>query len=402
LFEAKVSKLSAEAQAAHHTSPEKRTGGQQELVAETERLVVVTAADVAKAMPADDRARLADLQNQLKAFDPQRPAPLPVAMGLADRPGPAPKTLFLERGELSKPGAEVRPGFPKVLGGQPIETDGNRRLALAKWVASPENPLTARVIVNRLWQHHFGRGIVTTPSDFGVRGERPTHPELLDYLATELVAGGWQLKRLHRLILLSDTYQQSTQASPEALAKDPDNNLVSRMNRVRLEGEAVRDALLAISGRLNPKPGGPGVALPGVAGPGGGARPVPATTDPAEHVRRSVYLFQRRNRRDPFLEAFDLPDSNLSCPKRERSTTAPQALALLNATEAADAAKALAERLQREGGSESERVERAYRLVLARSPSRTERERTMAFLREAPLSELCRALLNLNEFVYLD
>jgi hypothetical protein len=174
------------------------------------------------------------------------------------------------------------------------------------------------------------------------------------------------------------------------------------MSRRRLEGEAVRDSLLAVSGRLNRRPGGPGVALPLVAGPGGGAKPVPATTDPAEHVRRSVYLFQRRNRRDPFLEAFDLPDSNLSCPRRERSTTAPQALALLNATEAADAAKALAERVQREASSDSELVERAYRLVLGRHPSAGERERAVAFLRESPLSELCRALFNLNEFVYLD
>lgn len=419
LFEAKLAKLSTEAQAAHRTPPEKRNGGQQELVAETERKVVVTAAEITKDMTADERTELTKLQNRLKAFDAQKPPPLPVAMGLADRPGPPPKTLFLERGELSRPGSEVRPGFPKVLGGQGVDSDGNRRLALAKWVASPDNPLTARVIVNRLWQHHFGRGIVVTPSDFGVRGERPTHPELLDHLATELVAGGWHLKRIHRLILMSDTYQQSTRIAELGMRNagrktvphsefrdprlvDPDNQLVSRMNRRRLEGEAVRDSLLAISSRLNPKAGGPGVALPGVAGPGGGARPVPTTTDPAEHVRRSVYLFQRRNKRDPFLEAFDLPDSNLSCPKRERSTTAPQALALLNANEAAAAVKGLAERLQREAGTDDERVDRGYRLALGRSPTAVEKERALVFLRESPLTELCRALFNLNEFVYLD
>jgi hypothetical protein len=402
LFEKKLAKLSPEAQAAHRTPADKRTGGQQELVAETEKKVAVSAAEIAKAMTADERAKFAELQAQLKAFDALRPPPLPVAMGLSDRPGPPPKTYLLERGVLANKGAEVRPGFPDVLGGPAVDSERSRRLVLAKWIASPLNPLTARVIVNRLWQQHFGRGIVATPSDFGVRGERPTHPELLDYLATELVAGGWHLKRIHRLILLSETYRQSTQASPEARTKDPDNHLVSRMSRRRLEGEAVRDALLAISGRLNRKPGGPGVALPGVAGPGGGAKPVPATTDPAEHVRRSVYLFQRRNRRDPFLEAFDLPDSNLSCPRRERTTTAPQALALLNATDAAEAATALAERLQREAGSDGERAERAYRLVLGRNPSTAERERAVLFLGESPLSELCRALFNLNEFVYLD
>jgi hypothetical protein len=402
LFEAKLAKLSEEAQAAHRTPPEKRNGGQQELVAETERLVAVSAAEIAKAMTADERAKLTELQKRLRSFDAQRPAALPVAMGLADKPGPPPKTFLLERGEMANKAAEVRPGFPKVLGGTTVESDGNRRLALAKWIASPDNPLTARVIVNRLWQHHFGRGIVATPSDFGLRGERPTHPELLDYLATELVAGDWRLKRIHRLILLSDTYQQSTQASADALVKDPDNHLVSRMNRPRLEGEEVRDSLLAISGRLNPKAGGPGVALPGVAGPGGGARPAAVTADPKEHARRSVYLFARRNKRDPFLEAFDLPDSNLSCPKRERSTTAPQALALLNANEAAEAAKGLAERLQHEGKTDAERVERAYRLVLGRGPTEAERERALAFLHESPLMELCRALFNLNEFVYLD
>jgi hypothetical protein len=174
------------------------------------------------------------------------------------------------------------------------------------------------------------------------------------------------------------------------------------MNRQRLEGEAVRDALLAISGRLNPAMGGPGVALPESAAAAGGSRAVAASRDPKEHVRRSVYLFARRNLRHPFLEAFDLPDSNLSCPKRERSTTAPQALALLNAPEAAAAAKALAERLEREAKSPAEQVELGYRLALGRSPSAAERDRATTFLKSSPLSELCRALVNLNEFVYLD
>jgi hypothetical protein len=317
----------------------------------------------------------------------------------------------LEAGELKNPTVEVEPAFLTALSpdGKPVPAaiesvpaGTGRRLTLAKWVASPENPLTARVIVNRLWQYHFGRGLVATPSDFGLRGARPTHPELLDYLATELVAGGWRLKRIHKLMLTSETYQQSTRVSPEAAVRDPDNKLLSRMNRLRLEGEAVRDALLAVSGRLNPATGGPGVVLPEAAGALGGSRPVAVSPDPKEHARRSVYLFQRRNLRHPFLEAFDLPDSNLSCPKRERSTTAPQALALLNATEAATAAKGLAERLERETKSNEERVELAYRLTLGRSPTTTERERAAAFLRESPLAELCRALVNLNEFVYLD
>jgi Protein of unknown function (DUF1553)/Protein of unknown function (DUF1549) len=411
LFEAKVAKLSPEAQAAHHTPPDKRNGGQQELVAETERRVIVSPAEIAKAMSPEDRAKLADLQKQLKAFDSRKPAPLPVAMGLTDHPGPPSKTYLLERGELSNAAAEVQPGFPTALSpnGKPVPAaierqshSTGRRLALAKWVASADNPLTARVIVNRLWQHHFGKGIVATPSDFGVRGERPTHPELLDWLADELIAGGWRLKRMHKLMLMSEAYKQSTQVSPEAAKADPENRLISRMNGLRLEGEAVRDALLMVSGRLNLKMSGPGVVLPETAAAAGGSKPAAVSADLRDHVRRSVYLFARRNLRHPFLEAFDLPDSNLSCPRRERSTTAPQALALLNATDAATAATALAERLTKEAASETGRIERAYWLTLGRAPSDVEHQRAKAFLRDSPLSELCRALFNLNEFVYLD
>jgi hypothetical protein len=207
---------------------------------------------------------------------------------------------------------------------------------------------------------------------------------------------------MHKLMLTSETYRQSTRVSPGAAAKDPDNKLVSRMNRLRLEGEAVRDSLLAVSGRLNLKAGGPSVVPPEAAAGGGGGRAATASADPAEFLRRSVYLFARRNVRHPFLEAFDLPDSNLSCPRRERSTTAPQALALLNAPEASAAAQALAERLTKEADAEAQRVERVYRLTLGRAPSAAERERAAAFLRESPLTELCRALFNVNEFVYLD
>jgi hypothetical protein len=419
LYEAKLAKLPADAQAAHRTPPEKRTGGQLELAAQTESKLAVSEAEVAKALTADEKAKADELRAKLKTFDNKKPPALPVAMGLTDKPGPAPKTFLLERGELANKGAEVQPGYPTVLSpdGKPVSANiaavpnsTGRRLALAKWIASADNPLTARVIVNRLWQHHFGRGIVSTPSDFGTRGARPTHPELLDWLACELAnpdrkVGGarpWSLKALHRLILLSETYQQSAQVSADALRLDPDNKLFSRQNRQRLEGEAVRDALLAASGRLNPNAGGPGVVLPGLTRAAGGSRPVPVTADPKEHTRRTVYMFSRRNLRDPFLEAFDLPDSNLSCPKREKSTTAPQALALMNSPEAIAAATALAERVTREAKTEDDRITRTYRLVLGRVPSAKELDRARAFLKDSPLSELCRALFNLNEFVYLD
>ena len=323
LFEAKLAKLSPDAQAAHRTPPENRTGGQLELVTETETKVRVTDAEIAKELSDGDNAKLDDLKRRLKTSDDRKPPALPVAMGLTDKPGVPPKTYLLERGELANKGAEVHAGFPAIVspGGkpdpvkvEPLTNSTGRRLALAKWIASSDNPLTARVIVNRLWQHHFGKGIVATPSDFGLRGERPTHPELLDWLASELVANGWKLKPVHKLMLMSETYQQSTRASKDAATVDPDNKLLARMNRLRLEGEAVRDTLLAVGGRLNPKMGGPGVVLPDVSKAVGGSKPVVVTTDAKEHDRRSIYLLSRRNLRYPFLEAFDLPDSNLSCP----------------------------------------------------------------------------------------
>ncbi len=207
---------------------------------------------------------------------------------------------------------------------------------------------------------------------------------------------------MHRLMLLSAAYQQSTKPSPEALAKDPDNKLWSRMNRLRLEGEIIRDSLLAVSGRLNHKMGGPGVFPPIPPEAVQGTKGWGASPDPQDHLRRSVYLFARRNLRFPFLEVFDAPDSTLSCPKRERSTTAPQALALLNATDVMEAAKALDGRLRKEVQSAEERIALAYRLVLGRRPSMAEWKLAREFLSHAQLSELCRALFNVNEFIYQD
>jgi hypothetical protein len=203
-------------------------------------------------------------------------------------------------------------------------------------------------------------------------------------------------------MLTSATYQQSTHASPVALARDPDNRLLSRMNRLRLEGEVIRDSLLAASGRLNLTMGGPGVFPPVPAEAVQGSKGWSASPDPQDHLRRSIYIFARRNIRFPFLEAFDLPDSNLSCPKRERSTTAPQALALLNASDVVTAAGALAGRVERQGHSPDERITLAYRLTLGRAPTPEELQTACEFLERSPFRELCRALFNLNEFVYLD
>jgi hypothetical protein len=411
ILAAKMAKLSEEAQEAHRTPVEKRTPAQKELVEKTNRQLGISVQEVARSMTPEERSRHKELQEEVKKRTARKPAPLAVAMGLQDAEGDMPRTFLLERGELGHPVREVQAGFPSILlaGNVPVPAPAatlpvsiSRRSALARWLASPENPLTARVLVNRLWQHHFGRGIVATASDFGLRGERPSHPELLDWLAQEFVEQGWSLKRLHRLMLTSAAYRQSTQAGPETLVKDPDNRLFSRMNRLRLEGEAVRDSLLAVSGRLNAKMGGPGVfpAIPPEALVG--FKGWTASPDRKDHVRRSVYVFARRNLRFPFLEAFDLPDSNLSCPKRERSTTAPQALALLNAVEVEEAATAFARGLEERAADPRARVELAYRLALGRAPTLAEQQACLDFLRDSPLAELCRALFNLNEFVYLD
>jgi hypothetical protein len=411
LYAERLARLSDEAQAAHRTPEARRTAAQQELVEKTARLLGVTPESVVQALTPADRLRHQELREKLKQFDGRKPPALPVAMGLADGNGPASRTFLLERGELSNHGEEVQPGFPIILTPEQQALPARlasrpggagRRAALAEWVAGRDNPLTARVLVNRVWQHHFGRGLVPTPSDFGVRGQRPTHPELLDWLAVAFMDGGWSLKRLHRLLLTSAAYRQSSKPAADALARDPDNRLLSRLNRVRLEGEVIRDCLLAVSGRLNRKMGGPGVFPPVPDDALRGTRDWTVSPDPRDHVRRSVYVFARRNLRFPFLEAFDLPDSNLSCPKREGSTTAPQALALLNDGDVVTAAQALAARVSTAAASEDERITLAYRLTLGRRPSQAERGLARDFLGQAPLSELCRALFNVNEFVYVD
>jgi hypothetical protein len=303
-------------------------------------------------------------------------------------------THVLFRGEYSQPGEEVHAGFPLVLGGADAPAS---RAALADGLAAL--PLTARVMTNRIWQHHFGRGIVPTPSEFGPHGQPPSNPELLEWLTGEFAARGWSLKSMHRLLMLSDAYQR---ASSPSSAQDPENTLFGRMNRRRLEGEVIRDSLLFVSGRLNLDMGGPGVFPPVPADILKGSRGWTTSADPKDHARRSIYIFNRRNLRFPFLEVFDAPDSNLSCPERGRSTTAPQSLTLLNAGEVLAAAKATAEQITRENPAPAAQVTALYRVALGRRPTDRELALATAFLQKSPLIELCRAVFNLNSFVYLE
>ena len=313
---------------------------------------------------------------------------------------------------------EVQPGFLSILDPSPARitrptgvNSTGRRSALAEWLASPGNPLTARVMVNRIWHYHFGRGIAGTPSDFGIMGERPSNKELLDYLAAEFVENGWSIKHLHKLILLSNTYRQSSTYRAEAAEADPQDKYLWRYPRHRLEAETIRDEMLAVSGKLNPKMGGPGVFPPlpdGLTTRGGWKK----DEDPSEANRRSVYIFVRRNTRYPMLESFDMPDTHESCGRRNMTVTPTQSLALLNSAQVLEWARALASRVANDQGLTPEaQVERAYRLAFGRSPAADERRMALDFLekqeritgkRDAALADFCHVLMNSNEFLYLN
>jgi hypothetical protein len=340
----------------------------------------------------------------------------PHARGLDETSPSAPPTYVLNRGDLFSPGEVVEPRFPAVLCRDDEDCrprlvagphSSGRRRALADWLARPEHPLTARVMVNRLWQHHFGSGLVKTSSDFGTMGSVPSHPELLDWLATELAARRWSLKAMHRLMVTSATYRQASRHEAASPAANPDNALLWGQNRQRLDGESIRDALLAVSGQINLAMEGPPVfpELPSeLTKLSNKGATWPVSRDVRDRNRRSLYIFVRRNLRYPFFEAFDRPDTNASCPRRAVTTIAPQALSLLNSSIAAGAAQALAARLERHAGPDRKaQVRSAYRIVFGRMPDASESRMAEDFLSGGEsLVSYCRALLNTNEFVYID
>jgi hypothetical protein len=402
---------------------EKRSPLEQQIAYMVDKQVRASGEEVVKSMKPEVRQQWQELQKQMTEAAHDRPPAPPTAMTLTDVGPVAPPTHLLKRGDWRHPGKEVAPGFlstldarpPTLPAPKPGATTTGRRAELARWLTSPDNPLTARVMVNRLWQQHFGRGIVGTPNDFGVQGEPPTHPELLDWLATEVVARGWSLKAVHRLIVTSAAYRQSSTSTPQAA--DPDNRLLGHQNRRRLEGEALRDAMLSASGLLNPKSGGRSVSpeLPAELSATVGWR---VSADAAERNRRSVYVYAKRNQRYPLFSTFDAPDANETCARRYATTTAPQALMLLNARVTLDVARAFGNRVLADAGNDPERViDRAHRLALGRPPDADERVTMRAFLdrqtallagRKLPspfaaaVADLCHALLNVNEFLYVD
>jgi hypothetical protein len=353
-----------------------------------------------------------ELQSRLKELEHELPPPLDALCTVTNDAARRTPIRVLERGNWDKPGDSVGPRVPGVLlpdGAPELPTDvPGPRTRLAEWLIQPGNPLTARVMVNRLWQGHFGRGIVATPNDFGLNGDAPSHPELLDWLANRLVDGGWRLKAVHRLIVSSRTYRQSVGPSDpaEGFAKDPENRLLAHFPRRRLEAEEIRDAMLSVSGRLNLKAGGPSVVVP-VENDLVELLYKPSqwevTADAREHDRRSVYLFAKRNLRLPFMEVFDQPDLQISCARRESSTHAPQALELLNGRLSNELAGAFAERIERDAPGDTRRqVELAYRLATGRPPNERETALAADFLSRQPLGEFALAMFNLNAFLYVD
>ncbi len=362
----------------------------------------------------DAKTRHAELEKQITQINSAR-REFTTGLLMTDQETRPAETRILVLGDHKRLGQPVVPGFLSILDPNPalIPKPANpktlgRRLALARWIASPENPLTARVFVNRLWQQHFGQGLVDTPNDFGLAGSRPSHPELLDWLAAEFVRGGWSVKHLHRTVLLCAAYRQAV-VDPGSLSE----SFGFRRSPRRLSAEQLRDALLATSGSLQLVSGGSPVwpDLPAEilqANPAflddNATRTKGWYPSPGERQSvRSVFLVQKRTVRVPFMETFDLPENSTSCARRTGSTVAPQALSLLHSPLAVEASQELAKRVRQEAGNEPEaQVRQVFRITLQRAPKPEERDACLRLLRRRSLPELCRALINLNEFAYVD
>jgi len=365
-------------------------------------------------VPDDQQAQVQAAKAKLEAALPD---PLPTVPSTHNDWKNATAVHVLRRGVWENKAEPVRPRPLSVLTSTDTpalpEQNQQPRTALAHWLTDPDHPLTSRVLVNRVWQHHFGMGLVETANDFGVHGAKPSHGDLLDYLAAALIDHDWRLKPIHRMIALSSVYQQSSgmaqhtdQGANSPAAKDPDNRMLSHFSRRRLEAEEIRDAMLQTAGRLNRTVGGPSVITPVdeelvqlLYKPSQWK----VSADEADHDRRAIYLIAKRNLRLPFMEAFDSPDLQTSCPQREASTHAPQALELLNGHFANAMAEALQTRLEKECGEDDRKiVERAFVLGLGRSPSHAERRLSLEYLEEQSVKEFALAIFNLNSFLYVE
>ena len=426
---------------AHKTPADKRTPEQVQLFKDHPSLEVN-----AGTLYLYDNAAAKDLENEAKrAADVRAKKPVEDFIGpLTEVPGQVPETQLFHRGDPDQPKQTLAPGELTVLEASltapipakdPSLPTTGRRLAYARHLVSGKHPLTARVLVNRVWMLHFGKGIVGTAGDFGFLGERPTHPELLDWLADDFMTQGWQLKRLHKLIMTSTAYRQSSQRNPAAEVADPDNRLLARMSVRRLEAEAVRDTILAVNGKLNVRQfGAPipvmedevGQIVVGIENKNGENRPGPIIPLHGEEFRRSVYVQVRRTRPLAMLDTFDLPTLDPNCTSRNSSTATPQSLMLMNSDFVLENAKLLAARLQTEAGADlAAQIQLAWRLSFNRLPTETELQAAQQFFADQianftaiPTTEtdpakkpdplvwarttFCQALLSSNEFLYVD
>ncbi len=434
---------------------EQRSELEKQTAKDAQRMLNISWEELVASLTPEDRQRRAALRQQMHRLNLFTPTPLPRALAVSDKIWPVPTMHILKAGDTSRPAAEVRPGFLTALLSPtaswdaaitPVEKGGfkatGRKLTLATWLTSPDNPLTARVMVNRLWHYHFGRGIVATPNDFGRNGQPPTHPQLLDWLATEFVRSGWSIKQMHRLMLLSHTYRQSSAVNPASVAIDPENKLLWRMNRLRLDAEALRDSTLAVAGNLTEELGGPSIRVPlepevydTIFTEAEPDNLWPVHPDPRQHYRRSLYLIRKRNVRLPMFVAFDSPDMMSSCGARSVSVHALQSLTLINSAFMLDQSRLLAARLLREaGGNQARAIDRLYRLTVGRPPRPGEARLAASFIASQSLIvaerlrkgepvatlpastpsssdispataaawvDLCLATMNLNEFIYL-
>ncbi|MCC6508253.1 MAG: PSD1 domain-containing protein, partial [Pirellulaceae bacterium] len=371
------------------------------------------------------------LSAQIEALDATLPKPLPTIPTIRNDWSARTPLHVLRRGVWELKGPAVSPGPPGILvsaanhwqtpnSDQTTPTssttnthnttlqpdDPKPRTKLARWMTNPAHPLTPRVIVNRLWQHHFGLGIVKTANDFGLHGESPSHPELLDYLASQLLQHAWQWKPIHRQILLSRAYRQTDIADQALVAMDPENRWLGRFSRRRLTGEEIRDCMLMVSGQMNLQAHGTSVMLPVDADMVQLLyKPTQWIVEPdqAAHARRSIYLFAKRNLRLPLMENLDAPALLSSCARRESSTHAPQALELMNGWQANQLAGQLAQRLNNISNQpeHTQMIETAFLLAIGRRPTEREHQLSQQFLQTHAVSEFALAMFNLNEFVYV-
>ncbi len=456
LFDARLAALPEDLRTAYATAADKRTGEQPAKATEAERLATPDPKDVETALDEEARKEKQKLDQEMgRISEKLKSDPFVKALSVRES-GAAPRETFvLTRGNPATPAKKVAPRVPEICGGAlpeiapvaasvsaneyrgvlaelGVKPTTRLRLALAYWIVSENNPLTARVAVNRAWQHLFGRGIVPTPNNFGRTGLPPTHPELLDWLAAEFVEGGWRFKRLQKQIVMSSTYRMSSRAHDEqGMDVDPGNDLFWHQNLRRLDADAIRDSILATSGQLNPQMGGRGIfpalsqdVLSTQSRPGAGWD----QNDASSRARRSVYIYVKRTLMVPMLETFDYTNTAESLGDRPVTTVAPQALLLLNSEFMQEQARALAARIIREARADQNvQVERAFRLALLRGPTDNERKTAQhllerqyerfrslprpegnnqppgdELLKEQALGSLCLVMLNLNEFMYID